>query len=150
MQVATRLELLVIAAAVAGVAVAASTGVLPARPSVGMLCLLAAATLLAQGLVRDVTQLLRARGRATAAGPSLTCMCVESTLGGVGVLAGALLVLAGIGGRLSPGVPGWTLGAAVVLLGGLVIRDLVIALHPLRIERIPGHGSIRVSLRPRP
>ena len=104
--------------------------------------------LLAQGLVRDVVTLyLERASRPDEESPPMLCLCVESTVGLAGIVAGVVLSLAGLGGALNLSVTLWTVAAAVVLGVGLAIRDWVVKLRPLRIVHVPNHGSIRVSLK---
>lgn len=151
MKQATKVELGLVAVAAVAAFVLAKVGVLPGRLSVGALALSAAAVLLGQGLIRDLWTLRRARQAGADAelkAPAMTCMCVESTVGMAGVVAGAVLVLVGIGGALPLTHLAWGLGVLAIGLVGVAVRDWVVRLRPLGIMHVPDHGSIRVTLKP--
>jgi hypothetical protein len=122
----------------------AYAGWLPANLRIGIACLVAAAALLGQGLLRDLWQLRQTK---QAPGRAMLCMCAESTLGIAGVVAGMVLVGAGIGGQVSLPPLVWTALTGGVLLVGIALRDWVIRLRPIGIVHIPDHGSVRVTMR---
>lgn len=97
---------------------------LPARPDVAVLLLVAAVLLLAQGLVRDVALLARRRRRAPPAPQqSARCLCVESAIGTSGVAAGLVVLGTNIGWRFA--FPGWGWGvlAVAVTATGFGLKD---------------------------
>lgn len=122
----------------------------PASSRLGLLVLAGAATLLAQGLVRDLWILQQRRQRrarpAPPAGPprGAACACVESTLGLTGVVVGGALLFAGAGGRIS--LPAWFWPAFVLCVGGLgfALRELVVDFGRLALRRERDHSSLRV------
>jgi len=120
----------------------------PTSVSVGGLVLFAFATLLTQSLVRDLYYLFAARKKKKkpeANKPAVRCMCAESTVGFIGVILGALLLLAGIGSEVSVGRISWTLVVSATLIGCFLIKDFVIETGPLRLRRDPDHINILVK-----
>ncbi|ODU51220.1 MAG: hypothetical protein ABS98_07290 [Lysobacteraceae bacterium SCN 69-48] len=143
---AERLELALIP-----LAAAAAWGVaarLPDAPGLGDLLLAGAVLLLLQGLLRDLWLLWRRRALAAAAQPRrMPCLCLESALGTTGVLAGLVFLGSGLAWRMAMPDWGWSLLVAVVLALGFAIKDLVIALRPLRLVRDADHLNIAVGWR---
>lgn len=75
-------------------------------------------------------------------------MCIESSLGMVGVVIGAGLFLSGLGGRIELGFGSVVLLGWLVLVGGFLIKDWVIdATDGLRFRRDPDHRNIVVRWR---
>lgn len=142
---AERVELALIpAAAVATWALGAR---LPATPGFGTLLLASAVLLLLQGLLRDLWLLWRDRRTPVAAPRRMACLCLESTLGSSGVLAGLVVLGSGLSWRIALPAWGWGLLVGAVLALGFAIKDLVLALRPLRLLRDPGHRNIVVAWR---
>ena len=143
---AERLELALIP-----LAAAAAWGMaarLPDAPGLGDLLLAGAVLLLLQGLLRDLWLLWRRRALAAAAQPRrMPCLCLESALGATGVLAGLVFLGSGLAWRMAMPDWGWSLLVAVVLALGFAIKDLVIALRPLRLVRDPDHLNIVLGWR---
>ncbi|WP_330946160.1 hypothetical protein [Thermomonas sp. LB-4] len=143
---AERLELALIP-----LAAAAAWGVaarLPDAPGLGDLLLAGAVLLLLQGLLRDLWLLWRRRALAAEAQPRrMPCLCLESALGATGVLAGLVFLGSGQAWRMAMPDWGWSLLVAVVLALGFAIKDLVIALRPLRLAREADHLNIVVGWR---
>lgn len=145
--ISAQIELVFIVLACLGAYAARDAGLLPGVLGVGALCLTVAATLLGQGLIRDLVTLWRARGAKNAEGPALMCLCLESTAGMAGIVAGSVLMLGGIGGVAHLSTAVWTLGLFAVLITGLGIRDWVLQFKPLQIVHIPDHGSVKVTFK---
>lgn len=153
MTTATRIEVTLLLVAV--VVIAGISPRLPDSMEIGTLVAGAALALLLQGGARDVVSLLRERRRqsagiAPAEPPSEAhCLCLESTVGLAGVLAGVLVTaLLADGPRVALPPAFWPVAAALIGLAGLAIRDLVIQWKPtVRILRIRDHGSIIVRFR---
>lgn len=143
---AERIELALIP--VAAAAAWAMAARLPTAPGVGTLLLVGAVLLLLQGLLRDLWQLWR-RGRQPPAGQPrrMACLCLESTLGSTGVLAGLAVLGSGLPWRIALPAWGWGLLVGGVPALGFAIKDLVIALRPLRLVRDPDHLNIVVGWR---
>ncbi len=142
-----KVELLLISAA-AGAA-AAIPG-LPRRVATGELILAASVLLLGQGLIRDLWIKYRAPkpppAPADAAEPSkprgLFCMCMESTVGMLGVIAGCGIVLAGV--RHPIDLPAYFWPVAVLVIGviGFVIKDYVLDWKTWSIRREKDHQNV--------
>jgi len=128
------------------VAIGASTALknkLPAKMSSGDLVLYASIVLLAQGLVRDLwikyaTPKVEAKPAKT--GP--ICMCMESTVGVLGVIAGLLLLFVGTRTPLELATWFWPAVVGGVLVLGFLIKDFVLDWRTRSIRREKDHQSI--------
>jgi len=125
---------------------------LPAELAIGELILAAAVMLLGQGLIRDLYVKFSASRAASAAQPDgptppkkgLFCMCMESTIGVVGVVAGGALLLSGISARVQLPIFFWPACVALTCLFGFVIKNYVLDWQtwPWRIRREEDHSSV--------
>ena len=116
---------------------------LPDKVGGGRILLTASALLLLQSLVRDLLLLARGRGQSSSVPTrKARCMCMESTIGAGGVLAGMLAL--GLGVDVAVAVPpwAWSILAVAVLGFGFWIKDYVIGWNPWRIEKDPDHMNI--------
>ncbi len=142
------LGLIVFATAVA-VAVAE---MLPRELAVGEVALIASALLLAQGLARDLwlkyghkrscpvpADQVEPSGRA----PAATCMCVESSIGIFGVVAGVLALFSGAGSTINLSKFFWPATVLLVGLAGFSMKSLVIDWKSRRIRRESDHRAVR-------
>lgn len=123
-----------------GLAVWLMPGVLPASIGMGSLLLWASALLLLQGLLRDLW--LLARQQPTRPQIRLRCMCIESTVGLAGVIAGLVILGSVFDWMVSMETWIWSLLLTLVLLSGFVIKDYVFVWPPLRIRKVKNHGAI--------
>ena len=146
MRAARNAELITIATLVALTAMLGSH--LPTALPMGHLVLFASALLLLQSLVRDVVILLLQR-RAPRSGTvrRARCMCLESTFGAAGVLAGLLVSLTAVRTAAELTSLTWTVVVAAVLLAGFAMREHILTWWPLRVKRDPDHLNIIVTLR---
>ena len=141
MTIAEKIELAVIPVLGAGFWLMAP--LLPDRIGVGKLLLWTSALLLLQGLVRDLWLLARQKRNLE---PGLLkksrCMCVESTLGATGIVAGTIILGSGIDRLVT--MNEWTWGLLVMLVAatGLLIKDFVVEWGPLRFRRDKDHMNI--------
>ncbi len=106
-----------------------------------------AALLLLQSLLRDLWILFRRRASTLSAAQSGQYFCVESAVGLLGVLCGALLLASRFDSaiKLDHNLLGaMTLG---VLCTGFLIKDWVIQANPWRIAREPDHLNVVVRWR---
>ena len=122
-------------------AIALARSYLPNRIEVGEAILAGAATLLVQGLIRDLVRLRASRAAAKAGTPRITCVCAESTLGVTAILAGILLVFA-----MSPMVVrvpafAWPVCVGLVLVFGFSTRHLVLDWRERRFRWEPNHDG---------
>ena len=143
MSVAEKIELGLIAAVTISFGVAA--GELPGRVAAGNLLLGASALILLQSLLRDLWLLAKTR-RQPPQNPPRTgqCMCVESTVGITGVVAGLILVTCRIGTTFPMGRWSWGVFAVVSLGMGFLMKDYVAEFKPWRIRREKDHVNIIV------
>lgn len=115
----------------------------PAKLSSGDIVLYASILLLAQGLVRDLWikyTTPKPTAKPEAVGP--ICMCVESTVGVLGVIAGLLLLFAGTHTPLKLASWFWPVLVCGVLIVGYLIKDLVLDWRTKTIRREKDHQSI--------
>lgn len=119
--------------------------ILPGRIALGSLLLVVFVLLLSQGLLRDLWLLAHnRRGAPSGAARTLSCMCVESVVGATGVLAGIVVLGAGIGRPIDIGAAGWALAVFAVTATGFAIKDLVFEWNPWSIRRDKDHLNIIV------
>ena len=144
MTAAERTELALIP--LAGVVVWLLAERLPASIGIGSILLAASVLLLFQGLIRDLWLLFKRR-RQSQTGPrqEALCMCVESTVGVTGVVAGLILVGAAADTTLVMSQALWVMLAVVVLALGFAIKDFVFEWRPFRIRRDKDHVNLVFS-----
>ena len=126
-----------------GVVVWTLTPELPSKMGVGTLLLWASALLLFQGLVRDVWLLRKAKvAKQTAPVRKLSCMCVESTVGAIGVIIGMALLGVDLDKLVGMNRCAWSLLPMLTVSIGFVIKELVVTWNPWRILREKDHLNI--------
>lgn len=115
----------------------------PGQISIGVLLLGASVLLLLQGLVRDLW-LISQRNRPSrdSAPQEALCMCVESTVGVTGVVAGLIILGSTIDSRLSVSPLLISLLTTGILIIGFAIKDFIFELRPFRIRRDRDHLNI--------
>jgi len=94
--------------------------------------------LLMQSLLRDLW-LLGSSKKPQQEARQVSCICFESAVGGVLVIAGALILLSGFGGSVLIQPIMWPAATFIVLVFGYLCKDLVIGWRPWRIERDLNH-----------
>ncbi|RLA13742.1 MAG: hypothetical protein DRQ59_04655 [Gammaproteobacteria bacterium] len=116
---------------------------LPARIGIGKLLLWTSALLLLQSLVRDFWLLARQKHNLEP-GPltKARCMCVESTLGATGIVAGIIILGSGVDRLVTMNGWSWGLLVMLVMATGLFIKDFVVEWGPLRFRRDKNHMNI--------
>ena len=119
---------------------------LPAQIGIGSLLLAASVLLLLQGLIRDVW-LLSKRRQQSHSGPrqEALCMCVESTVGVTGVVAGLIVLGSAADSTLFVSPMLWCILAVTVLAIGFAIKDFVFEWRPFRIRRDKDHVNLVFS-----
>ncbi|MEN9309885.1 MAG: hypothetical protein RLY77_10 [Pseudomonadota bacterium] len=121
---------------------------LPARIGIGFLLLAVSVLLLFQGLIRDVWLLFKQRQQSrNGVRQTALCMCVESTVGVTGVVAGLILAGAAADAKIFVSQLLWSILAVAVLAGGFAIKDFVFAWHPFRLRRDKDHVNLVFSWR---
>lgn len=134
-------ELVLIAVAIG--ASAALKNKMPAKLSSGDLVLYASILLLAQGLVRDLWIKYAApkvEAKPKKSGP--ICMCMESTVGVLGVIAGLMLLFVGTQTPMKLASWFWPALVGGVLVIGFLIKDFVLDWRTRSIRREKDHQSI--------
>jgi len=123
-------------------------GWLPTRISIGALLLGASVLLLAQGLIRDLWLISRRKQESqNGVRQEALCMCVESTVGVTGVVAGLVILGSAIDSKLSASPLLISVLAMGVLVLGFAVKDLILELRPFRIRRDEDHLNIVFSWR---
>ena len=132
-----------------GIAAAGVASSLPLELEIGQLFLLVSILVLAQGLSRDLWLLVRAR-RSPSTGElrAAQCMCIESTVGVLGIVVGFALIGTGFGRPIALSATGWGVLVAASLTFGFLIKDFVIEWNPWRIRREKDHLNLLVKWRP--
>ena len=144
MTTAERIELALIP--LVGVAVWLIAARLPAQIGIGSLLLAASVLLLLQGLIRDLWLLFKRRQESqTGLRQEALCMCVESTVGVTGVVAGLIVLGSAADSTLFVGRPLWSILAVAVLIIGFAIKDFVFEWRPFRIRRDKDHVNLIFS-----
>ena len=119
---------------------------LPEKIGIGSLLLAASVLLLLQGLIRDLWLLYKRRQLPQdGIRREALCMCVESTVGVTGVVAGLILIgaMADMTLRVSPAL--FSILAVTVLAAGFAIKDFVFEWRPFRLRRDKDHLNLVFS-----
>lgn len=116
---------------------------LPNTVGAGKLLLATSALLLFESLVRDLSLLIRDRRVEKSSPPRKErCLCVESTVGITGVIAGLVLS----GSTIVHSVPmshwTWSLLVMTIMILGFWIKDYVVEWGPIRIRRDKDHMNM--------
>jgi hypothetical protein len=128
---------------VLGIGIWLMAPLLPDRIGVGKLLLWSSALLLLQSLIRDLW--LLARHKSYLEPESLKkarCMCVESTLGATGIVAGIIILGSGVDRLVTMNGWRWLLLVMLVMATGFLIKDFVVEWGPLRFRRDKNHMNI--------
>ena len=129
-----------------GIASGFIPGWLPADISIGVLLLGASVLLLAQGLIRDLWLISRSKQHShDGTRQQALCMCVESTVGVTGVVAGLVILGSTIDSTLSASPLLISLLAIGILVFGFSVKDLILEFRPFRIRRDKDHLNIVFS-----
>lgn len=108
-------------------------------PQLGSLLAYSAAVFLGQGLIRDLARLAARRGQGKPT-QKLMCLCAESTIGVVGLVAGLTLLGMGIEEQVLVTGPRLTAILAGLLGAGFVAKDYVLV-----VKRVEDHGDIAIG-----
>ncbi len=114
------------------------TGDVANTKPLGTVLMWSAGLLLMQSLLRDLW-LLGSSKKPQQEARQVSCICFESAVGGVLVIAGALILLSGFGGSVLIQPIMWPAATFIVLVFGYLCKDLVIGWRPWRIERDLNH-----------
>lgn len=116
--------------------------VLPHTLPTGQLLLYASALILLQSLARDLWLLSRKSRAQDKNRKAARCMCIESTVGATGVIAGGVLLGAGVGQPVSMSGWSWPVLSVLVLGTGFLVKDYILEWSPWRIRRDKDHMNI--------
>jgi hypothetical protein len=144
MTTAEKIEVILIP--LAGAAIWLMREWLPADIGIGSLLLASSVLLLLQGLFRDLWLLFK-RKQDTQSGTQqeVLCMCVESTVGVMGVVAGIVIFGSAINRPVQMNSWIWSLLAVAVLTIGFAMKDFIFEWRPFRIRRDKNHLNIIFS-----
>lgn len=121
-------------------------GKLPGQIGVGSLLLAGSVLLLLQGLIRDLWLLFKRHQQSReSVRQEALCMCVESTVGVTGVVAGLVVLGSAADSTLVLSAMLWSISTAAVLLIGFAIKDFVFEWRPFRIRRDKDHVNLVFS-----
>lgn len=126
-----------------GIAVCLIAAWLPNHLSIASLLLGASILLLLQGLIRDLWLISKHTRQAEAAPPhQALCMCVESSVGIAGIVAGLMILGSAIDLQLFVHPWIWSVFAVAILAIGFAIKDFIFEWRPFRIRRDKDHVNI--------
>lgn len=120
---------------------------LPVASSFSNLVLSAASLLLLQSLFRDLWYLFSQRFKQNSGSQvkQIQCMCVESTVGILGVVIGLLLFFTQLDIYVAMNITRWLLLIGGVLVAGFLIKDYVFEWNPWRVYKDKDHLNIVFS-----
>lgn len=125
----------------------AVSGHLPRQAEAGYVVLALGLVFLVQTLLRDLWLIYRMRRQKRSELPAVRCVCLESGMGFLPVIAAAILIPFGFALEVTLAPWFWPAAVLLTLLAGLGLKDFVIDLKPFRIRRDPDHINYRFTLR---
>lgn len=144
---AEKVEIALIAAATPGGFFIGRT-LFPEHLALGSLLLVIFSLLMVQSLLRDLWLLFtRASGPPAIAPEAAQCMCMESAVGVIGILAGIIILGAGIGRPVELAAWVWAILFFIAAATGFLIKDFVFTWNPWSIRREKNHLNIVVKWR---
>ncbi len=138
-----KLELGLVLAATCGAAL--FRGRFPQQIQSGYFILALGLLFLFQTLVRDIVLLTALRRIPRAILPSAQCICLESAIGFIPVIAAGSLLWSGLSRPIILPCTLWPITIAAVLLLGFWLKDYVVEWNPWRIRRDPDHVNMLFS-----
>lgn len=121
----------------------------PTQLQAGNLLLYASALLLLQSLIRDLWLLSTIKRRLKPiTKKSARCMCIESTVGIIGIATGAMLLGFNTDTSITMHEWLWSTLVIVVLSFGFLVKDYVLEWSPWRIRRDKNHLNIVFTWKP--
>ena len=123
---------------------------LPNRMESGYFILSLGILFLVQTLLRDIWLMYRLRSTPRSSMPGARCMCLESAIGFIPVIAAAALLFSGLSRPVSIPAWAWPTGTAVILAAGFFLKDYVFEWKPFRIRKAPNHINLTFSWRSDP
>ena len=119
---------------------------LPSQAGIGKLLIWLSALLLFQSLVRDLVILVTRKSVSVESEQrEESLICLESTVGVVGIIVGSGLLFSGFGGSLPLSGERWMLIVLLVLWLGFWLKDYVFSWRPWRIKKEKDHLNILVA-----
>ncbi|MFW5450447.1 MAG: hypothetical protein ACKE9I_02510 [Methylophagaceae bacterium] len=119
---------------------------LPTQLTLSSLFFVLSALLLLQSLIRDLWLLTRLKHNNEPSDiKKAQCICVESTIGIIGIVIGALLLSAGIFRTINMAEWLWTILVFSILIFGLLIKDYILQWNPWGVSREKDHINIIVK-----
>ena len=115
---------------------------LPVNIKLGSLLLYCSALLLLQGLIRDLYHYFPQNPLDGSSVKYAQCICLESSIGVIGLLAGFIVTFSSIDFQLSLSPQVWTLLLSVVLIIGFLLKDWVFHWQPIGLRREKNHMNV--------
>ena len=120
----------------------ASSGSLPEKLSVGYFFLYTAGLSFSQSLVRDVTILVSHKKTSADNQRECFCLCLESSFGLIVLVIGLVLSFLLQTPKVLMDTTRWISWTTLILLFSFAIKDYVLLLNPIRIEKDRNHLNI--------
>ena len=120
---------------------------LPDQMESGYLILTLGLLFLFQPLLRDLWLLSRQSKIPRSSMKAVKCMCLESGIGFIPVIASAVLIGGGFSKQISIAPIAWLIAIPTILLFGFWLKDFVFEWNPWRIRRDPNHVNMLFSIK---
>ena len=123
---------------------------LPSQISLGRLLLYAFALFLFQGLIRDLDLLAKqkvTRKHASQPLQKAPCICLESTIGVAGIIAGIMVLFSNNNHLVYLNYWQWIGLVMFTVTCGFLAKDYVLEWWPLKVKRDKGHINLAFSWR---
>ena len=118
---------------------------LPDQMESGYLMLTLGLLFLFQTLLRDLWLLSRQSKIPRSSMKAVKCMCLESGIGFIPVIASAVLMIGGYSQIITISPMVWPITIPTILLFGFWLKDYVFEWNPFRIRRDPDHVNMIFS-----
>lgn len=131
--------------------------------SLGQLMLYCAAFLLLQGLIRDLYVYFSIRKTKQALKPlhtpkssqepkplvksKATCICLESSVGVLVILCGALMILTRLDVLITVSPWQWVAILSLIVIAGFVLKDWVLHWQPIKLAREKNHANVIFTIK---
>ena len=121
---------------------------MPKPMNIAYIIVYLSALLLLQGLIRDCWYLYCARGvvkKSQLHTNPILGLCVESTVGGVGIVVGLVLLFLASGLTFNLSASLWVALMLLTLVFGFIVKDFVFQVLPFRIHKDVNHMNVIIG-----